>query len=72
MFSVTTNGTIMNEEIIIWLIQNKVILKISLDGKEEVKDRNRISDDVKVYIKKFSLIGSIFTGMKRSLVIRFR
>jgi len=40
-FYITTNGTVMNEEIIQFIIKNKVDLMVSLDGPKEVHDRNR-------------------------------
>jgi len=41
LFNITTNGTIMNEEIIQFLVNYEVNLFISLDGPKEVHDRNR-------------------------------
>jgi uncharacterized protein len=38
---ITSNGTLINDEIIHFLIDNKVNLLISLDGPKEVHDRNR-------------------------------
>ncbi len=40
-FSMTTNGTLMNNDVIKYLIDNKVSLLISLDGPEEIHDLNR-------------------------------
>ncbi len=40
-YSITTNGTIMNDEILKWLINNSVHLKLSIDGFRETHDRNR-------------------------------
>lgn len=40
-YSITTNGTIMNDEILEWLINNRVHLKLSIDGLRETHDRNR-------------------------------
>ena len=40
-FYITTNGTIMNGEIIRFLVDNDVNLYISLDGPKEIHDRNR-------------------------------
>jgi uncharacterized protein len=37
----TTNGTIINEEIVQFLVENDVNLFVSLDGPKEVHDRNR-------------------------------
>lgn len=40
-YSITTNGTIMNNNILEWLINKKVHLKLSIDGTIETHDRNR-------------------------------
>lgn len=40
-FALTTNGTIISDEIIQFLIKNKFSIKISLDGCKEVNDTNR-------------------------------
>ncbi|PLT70455.1 radical SAM protein [Mediterraneibacter gnavus] len=42
-YSITTNGTIMNDKILEWFINNKVHLKLSIDGTMETHDRNRKS-----------------------------
>ncbi|BBE31797.1 hypothetical protein OSSY52_19380 [Tepiditoga spiralis] len=41
-FYITTNGTIMNDEIINFLISNSVKITVSLDGYKENHDRNRV------------------------------
>lgn len=43
IFSMTTNGTIMNDEILDWIIKNDFLLKVSIDGKKEINDLNRIA-----------------------------
>lgn len=40
-YSMTTNGTIMNREILSWLIEHSVRLKLSIDGKESIHNKNR-------------------------------
>jgi uncharacterized protein len=40
-YFITTNGTVMNDEIIQFLVENDVNLFVSLDGPKEVHDRNR-------------------------------
>lgn len=40
-FSITSNGILFNEDILDYFIANKFALKISLDGMEEVHNRNR-------------------------------
>lgn len=42
-YSTTTNATVLSEEITDYLILKKFSLKISLDGRKEVNDRNRIA-----------------------------
>lgn len=41
-FNVTTNGTILNDEIIEFLIQSRINIAFSLDGYKENHDRNRV------------------------------
>ena len=40
-YSITTNGSIMNAEIMKWIIENKIQIKLSIDGIEEIHDKNR-------------------------------
>lgn len=40
-FNMTTNGTLINEDVANFLIENKFHLLISLDGPKETHDRNR-------------------------------
>lgn len=40
-YSITTNGSIINPEILNWLIRRKVQVKISIDGWKDVHDQNR-------------------------------
>jgi uncharacterized protein len=44
-FSIITNGTIMDNDIIDYLIKNNVYLYISLDGPKEIHDRFRKTKD---------------------------
>lgn len=41
-FSIITNGTLLNEEIIRYLKDNQISVSISLDGNDEFKNRNRV------------------------------
>jgi len=41
IFNITTNGTLLNEEIITFLATHNVSLMVSLDGPKEVHDLNR-------------------------------
>jgi len=41
-FSITTNGTLLTDEIIDFLVREEVWLTISLDGPQEIHDRNRV------------------------------
>ena len=40
-YSITTNGSIMNFEIMKWIIENKIQIKLSIDGNQEIHDKNR-------------------------------
>lgn len=40
-FTMTTNGTIMNDEIERFLRENHVSVQISIDGKRDIQDKNR-------------------------------
>jgi uncharacterized protein len=40
-FSITTNGSLINEKTIDYLVQQEVSLTISLDGPREIHDKNR-------------------------------
>ncbi len=44
-FSITTNGTIITNEIIEYFQENDVVLMISLDGPKEIHDKNRVFAD---------------------------
>ena len=43
IFSITTNGTLLNKEIIDFFIKNDFLLAVSLDGPEKVNDRYRVT-----------------------------
>jgi len=45
LFSITTNGTMLNEDIIDYLVTNKFIITISIDGPKYIHDKNRRSID---------------------------
>lgn len=40
-YTITTNGTLLNKEIEEYLIENKIICQISMDGAKEKHDQNR-------------------------------
>lgn len=44
-YVVTTNGTLLDEDIIDFFIKNKVFLAFSLDGPEKENDKNRVFPD---------------------------
>jgi uncharacterized protein len=44
-FTMTTNVTLLNNEVSRFLIENEFELMISLDGPEEIHDRNRILEN---------------------------
>ncbi|GBK62309.1 MAG: SPASM domain-containing protein [Paenibacillus macerans] len=41
--SMTSNATLLNSEIIDWLAENNFDLKVSIDGKKDVHDLNRVT-----------------------------
>lgn len=41
-FALTTNGTLINEQMIAFFVENNVSLFISLDGPQDIHDRNRV------------------------------
>jgi uncharacterized protein len=41
MFTITTNGTLLNEKNIRFLAEHDVVMRISLDGPREIHDRSR-------------------------------
>lgn len=43
IYSTTTNATILTEEMIDFLIEMDFLLKVSIDGKKEINDKNRIA-----------------------------
>lgn len=42
MYSMTTNGTLLNDEIIKFLVDNNFLISVSLDGDKEINDKNRV------------------------------
>ncbi|MBT9131963.1 MAG: Anaerobic sulfatase-maturating enzyme [Syntrophomonadaceae bacterium] len=42
MWNITTNGTLLSQEIVRFLVGNNVSVSVSLDGPEEEHDRNRV------------------------------
>lgn len=42
IYSITTNGSLLNFDIVSYLIKHSFFIKISLDGKEKDNDKNRI------------------------------
>lgn len=42
MYSITTNGTLLNDEIIKFLVDNNFIISVSIDGDKEINDKNRV------------------------------
>ncbi|MGI9627063.1 MAG: quinohemoprotein amine dehydrogenase maturation protein [Longimicrobiales bacterium] len=41
-FSLTTNGTLLREEVIEWLAENRVGVTISIDGPKDMQDKMRV------------------------------
>jgi uncharacterized protein len=46
-FNLTTNGTLLNVDIIRYLIENDIVVTVSLDGSKEEHDANRVTADGK-------------------------
>ncbi len=44
-FAITTNGTLLTDEIISFLAQEDILLTISLDGPKEIHDKSRVFPD---------------------------
>jgi len=42
IFSITTNGTLLDDEIIDFIVKEKIALAISIDGPKEIHDCNRV------------------------------
>lgn len=40
-FSMTTNGTLLNKDILLFLVENNFVITLSLDGPQEINDKNR-------------------------------
>lgn len=61
--TINTNGTLLNPEIIKWVVKNKIHLYISIDGTKTINDKNRIFQDgrgtYEEIIKKLKLLISI-------------
>lgn len=41
IYSITTNGTLLTDEVIDFLVENQVYITVSLDGPKEIHDKNR-------------------------------
>ncbi|MCI8872690.1 MAG: radical SAM protein [Lachnospiraceae bacterium] len=41
LYTITTNGTLLTDEIIDFLVKNRVSITVSLDGPKEIHDKNR-------------------------------
>jgi uncharacterized protein len=59
LFSITTNGSLLSQDKIDYLIENKFIVTVSLDGPEDVHDKNRR------YINGLGTFHRVVKGVKR-------
>lgn len=60
LFSLTTNATVFNEEILRFLMEKGFALKVSIDGNKEINDLNRVANaDYSVHDKIMSNMGFI-------------
>ena len=46
-YAITTNGTLLSEKYIDWMVEKNFIITVSLDGPKEVHDRSRLFADTK-------------------------
>lgn len=62
VYRITTNGSLLNEKIIKYFLENKVLLTISLDGPKHINDKNRrlVSNGNGTYELIFSKIKLIY------------
>lgn len=60
-YSATTNGTVMNKDMLEWLVKYRFQLKLSIDGNKKTHDRNR---------KTLSGIGSYQNIMKICIILK--
>lgn len=70
-FSVTTNGTLLDQTKILYLRENKVAIKISYDGKkEQLKNRPMLSSQPKVHLvtKKINLYQKLINNYCSSYI----
>lgn len=62
-FAISSNGTLLTREIIEKLIQYNFVLAVSLDGPQEIQDRNRVfkggGDTYNTVMKNLALVKSI-------------
>ncbi len=42
MFALTTNGTLLTDELIKYFVDNNFVISVSLDGAKEIHDKNRV------------------------------
>lgn len=72
-YSITTNGSLLNQDIISFLIKHSFFIKVSLDGKEEDNDKNRLSlSGVGTYrsvIDKFKYLNIYQEELKRGVQV---
>ncbi|MBO7424122.1 MAG: radical SAM protein [Clostridiales bacterium] len=73
VYSMTTNGSLINEDIVSFLIENDFYVKISLDGRREDNDLNRVwvsgkgtFDDV---IKRFKYLNRYQIELNRGIQV---
>lgn len=76
-YKITTNGTIMNEEILEFLRSRKLSIGVSLDGPKEIHDTNRPYrngegswDDIVTNVKKVMNTNEIGVSIKATLAPR--
>lgn len=63
LFSMTTNGSLLTEEIVEFLEENNVSLMVSMDGPKSINDRNRVFRNGK---GTFDVVAKNFKEMKKN------
>lgn len=66
MFSMTTNGTLLTDSIIEFLVTHNIMVSISLDGSKEIHDKNRVfANDLGSFDVVYGNIRKLLAEIKR-------
>lgn len=69
-YYITTNGTVLNDEILTFLTQKKVDVSVSIDGNQNIHDRYRVDKQNRGTYKK--VISTIKTLQKNNVKVKAR